>query len=418
MKLVAVLRDRAIRRLWSALTLSCIGAEFYAFAIVWLATDRLGYLASYLVALQAAIVLFATFTAGALTDGVSNRRMMVWSDFVRVAGTLLPFVWWLGFGDVPLTVLAVTIVLVSYFRPVFDPALQATIPAITRSPSLLQAINGLFDVVRRVARVIGPALAAFLFARVPVYAFFLLNAITFLISGLAILSLGTRLDTPVRPATHRRAGLIGKTARDFFAGWQAMRAEPTIHYHLLAYAICNGGWYVSLVVCVALRIHAAYPAHSSYFGYVIGIYGLFNVLSNLVFSEVPIKRPVLAMSLGRVLSGVALLAMAWATRLPGIMLFAAIASLGAPITQIPLATLMQTHFEPHQVVRVFRIRMFYEWLFLLLALLLAPSLLRLIGVDALMAAAALVYVVLGAVGLKLTRELPPRGAWPDEALEG
>ncbi|QDX29915.1 MFS transporter [Dickeya poaceiphila] len=406
MKLLAALKHRIINRLWGGLTLSCIGAEIYSFAVVWIATNRFGNKSGYLIALQSAVILIATLTSGAFTVGMTNKKMMLVSDLIRFFVTFLPFLSWYITHEVSTTLLIVVIIIVSYFRPVFDPALQAILPSISSDRQFLQSINGLFDVVRRIARIAGPALAAFMFTVMPVYNFFAVNALTYLLSALFILSVSRELNL-IEPATKintDRAGFIKKNIDAISGGFTALNQKFSLNYHLIAYAFCNGGWYVSLVVGLALKLHLSFPEKSEYFGYVLGIYGVFNVLSNLIFSELTVNKPVLAMSAGRLLSGAALLCLALSNSLPFIMLFAAIAALGAPVTQLPLATLMQTLFTKEDVVKVFRCRMFYEWLFLLLSLLAAPELIHLFSLNAVMIIAALSYLLLGIIGIFITSE--------------
>ncbi|WP_233968026.1 MFS transporter [Pectobacterium polaris] len=406
MKIFVALKNRIISRLWGGLTLSCIGAEIYSFAVVWIATDRFGSQSGYLVALQAAVILLATLTSGALTSGLTNMRVMLVSDFVRFFATLLPFISWQLMHEVPTALLIFVIVIVSFFRPVFDPALQAILPEVSSDRQLLNAVNGLFDVVRRIARIAGPAISALMFSVMTVYNFFAVNAFTYILSALFILSISRELRTIESSDSVRnnRTGFIRKNIDAIAGGFRALNRNFSLNYHLISYAFCNGGWYVSLVLGLALKLHLSFPDKSQYFGYVLGIYGVFNVLSNLVFSEMKVNRPVLAMSAGRVLSGVALLCMAFSNTLPFIMLFAGIAAIGAPVTQIPLATLMQTQFVKEDVVKVFRCRMFYEWLFLLVCLIAAPKLIHLFGLNMVMTLSSLLYLVLGLIGFLITRE--------------
>ncbi|MCC8380283.1 MFS transporter [Xenorhabdus sp. PB30.3] len=406
MKLYYALKNRIIFRLWAALTLSCIGAEVYSFAVVWIATDRFGNDSGYLIALQAGIILFATLTSGALTEGFYHRDIMILSDLARFIATLLPFISWQMTGGVPTWLLVFVIAVVSWFRPVFDPALQAILPAISTERSQLQTVNGLFDIVRRIARIAGPALAAMMFSVMSVYNFFSFNAVTYLISAVFIFSISSDLKRMEGTSTahSRTGGIIRRNTEAIFGGFLALNRQFSVNFHLIAYALCNAGWYVSLVVGLALKLHQQFPEKSEYFGYLLGVYGVFNVLSNLIFSEFTITRPVLAMSAGRLLSGLALLMMAMSDSILSIMIFSGIAALGAPVTQIPLATLMQTQFAKEDVVRVFRCRMFYEWFFLLLALLAAPALIHIISLYWVMLLSALCYIVLGCSGLILTRD--------------
>ncbi|MDX7988608.1 MFS transporter [Xenorhabdus sp. 12] len=407
MKILLTLKNKTISRLWSAMTLASIGAEIYAFAIVWIATERFGSQAGYLISLQAAVMIIAALTAGMITEGFSSKSMMLLSDLVRFIVTLLPFISWLLTGSLPTSLLIAAIVVTSYFRPVFDPAMMSVLPGISTDRSLLQATNGLFDIVRRIARVAGPTIAAYLFTKMPIYNFFAFNAATYLVSAIFILSVSRELNHihANQPRAIHHGSFISRNIAITKAGFKALNQKSAINYHLIAYAICNSGWYISLVVGLALKVRQDFPDKSEYFGYILGIYGLFNVLSNLVVSEVRISKPIRAMSIGRFLSGCALFCMAFSNSIGMMMLFAAIASIGAPITQIPLATLMQTHFQKQDIDKVFRCRLFYEQLFILLVLLIAPKLIEIFSLHAVMVGSSLPYIILGALGFFITREM-------------
>ena len=71
-------------------------------------------------------------------------------------------------------------------RMVFTPALQSTMPVLVRDRDALQAINGLFDATYRLARLIGPMLAAVLNSLLPVIHFLSVTALGFVLSGLAV----------------------------------------------------------------------------------------------------------------------------------------------------------------------------------------------------------------------------------------
>ena len=68
-------------------------------------------------------------------------------------------------------------------RMVFSPALQSTVPTLVRDRDAQQAINGLFDATYRLARLIGPMVAALLHIFLPVIHFLTATALGFLRLG-------------------------------------------------------------------------------------------------------------------------------------------------------------------------------------------------------------------------------------------
>ena len=87
---------------------------------------------------------------------------------------------------------------------VFSPALQSTIPTLVRDRDAQQAINGLFDATYRIARLVGPMVAALLHLFLPVIHFLTATALGFLVSGAAIRA--------ARDAAERRARRSGAHA--------------------------------------------------------------------------------------------------------------------------------------------------------------------------------------------------------------
>src|SRR4029453_9820078 len=71
-------------------------------------------------------------------------------------------------------------------RMVFSPALQSPIPTLARDRSAQQAINGLFDATYRIARLVGPMVAALLHLFLPVIHFLSVTALGFIVSGYAL----------------------------------------------------------------------------------------------------------------------------------------------------------------------------------------------------------------------------------------
>jgi hypothetical protein len=406
MRLVSALRVAPIRKLWSALVLSCVGDELFSFAVVWLTTAELGRLAGYILSLQAIVILISTLALGGIAEALSKRTAMVMADLARMVASLLPFAWWLFDSRAPVALIIAAVVLISVFRPVFDPPLQATLPILAPEPGTLKAVNSLFDATRRLSRTVGPPLAAVLSRLVSVYLLFLGNALSFLASALAVLAIA-KADPQISrsPASaHSRNGALKRNIAAIRAGVAALARRRALRFHLFAYTIVGGSWYAAMIVAVAYRVRIEHPNDPGAFGYVLGVYGAFNVLSNLLAGESRFDRPFLEMSVGRLVTGAGLVCMGLSHSIAMTMLFAALAATGAPVTQIPLATLLQTSVAPADVAPVFRVRLFFEWFFIFVALVLAPTALGLVGPSVTMVGAGCLYLAFAVVGFLIARD--------------
>ena len=114
----------------------------------------------------------------------------VGGDPVFVSRAAGAYIW-----DVSIALLIVSVMGIAALRMVFTPALQSTVPVLVPDRDAMQAINGLFDATWRLARLIGPALAAVLNAFLPVIHFLSVTAVGFILSGMAIWAVRDRLIT-------------------------------------------------------------------------------------------------------------------------------------------------------------------------------------------------------------------------------
>src|SRR6185503_10192227 len=138
---VGLLRDRAIRTLWAGQALSDAGSELYRLGAIWLAVGIAGADAAWLPIAQSTAMLAFAVGAGAVVDGLSARKVMIWADLIRAAVTavLVAAAFTIGLS-LPLLIGAG--VVLSGVQAVFDPALQAVVPRLMPDPHRLRALNG------------------------------------------------------------------------------------------------------------------------------------------------------------------------------------------------------------------------------------------------------------------------------------
>jgi hypothetical protein len=253
-------------------------------------------------------------------------------------------------------------------RMVFTPALQSAVPVLVPNRDAMQAINGLFDATWRLARLIGPMLAAVLNSLLPVIHFLSVTALGFVLSGLAIWAVRDRLVDSAHQPQRGRGGLHGVWDA-LLDGARLMRREPTIGTLLLVNALANGPWSVALQLCIALMVKQHDPRLFDFeglaaLGLIIGVGGAGDVAGNLIAGSVRFRRPLSTMFLGYVAmgTGFALLAVAfWALpnpwMLPAAMLASLITGFGGPFFFIPMITRLQTSYRGAEIARVFRLRL-------------------------------------------------------------
>lgn len=217
---VDLFKDRGVRTLWAGQALSDAGSELYRLGAIWLAVSMAGADAAWLPIAQSAAMLAFALGAGAVVDGRSPRRVMIWADVMRalISAAVVVAAFTIGLS-LPLLIAAG--VLLAGLQAVFDPALQAVVPRLMPEPHRLRALNGLFDVTGRLAGIAGSAAGAAIASVAPTIHLLTANAASFLASAGSIAAAGHRLDGDTAevatPATLRQ-----RLAR----GWRAARATP------------------------------------------------------------------------------------------------------------------------------------------------------------------------------------------------
>lgn len=188
--LLAPLRHRSFRLLWTGASVSLVGDGMFLVALAWHVYDMsegVGGMAMAGVALAAPqLVLFPL--GGLLADRVDRRLVMLGSDIVRACCLVLLAV--LAWSDESsmLTLYAV-VGIYGAATGVFGPAFDAIIPELVPPDQLTQA-NALDQLVRPVGlRMVGPALGGGVIAVAGTGGAFALDAASFVISAMLLAAL-------------------------------------------------------------------------------------------------------------------------------------------------------------------------------------------------------------------------------------
>ena len=227
--MLRALRHRDFRLLWTGQAISLAGDGIYLVAIAWLVYDISNQPGAL------AIVGFAwtlpqvagLLLAGVLSDRFERRRLLILADLIRflAIGTIAA----LTYADV--TELWHLIVLVVFYglgQALFQPAFTAIVPEIVPREELLQA-NAMRELLEPLGmRFFGPALGGVLIAVFGVGTAFLIDALTFLASALAVIGIERR--PPLRAAT-------GSMWRDLGEGFAYVRAHAWLWGTLVGAAL-------------------------------------------------------------------------------------------------------------------------------------------------------------------------------------
>jgi MFS family permease len=414
------LKDRAVLIVWSGLCTSTIGEDLFRVASVWLAVEVAGNMVGLVTGVQYVAMLVAGLFGGVLFDRWRPDNAMIVSRTWSAVFALLPVVGYYFWG-VSIALLIVASVGLASLRMIFSPALQSTIPTLVPDRGAQQAINGLFDATYRIARLLGPMVAALLHLFLPVIHFLTVTALGFLVSGWALKVARHRLvGAEIEPAQVK--GGWGGAWEALTAGFRLMRREPTIGTILIVNAILNGPWMVALSLAIALIVTEYRPTFLGFgdlaaYALVMGAYGSGDVTGNIIAGSMRFHRPLSTMFMGYVAmgSGFSLLALAvWTLPadglLPAMMVGALMAGLGGPFFFVPMITRMQTVFHGHDIARVFRLRLVVMAAAMLAASLVATWCFEVMGAVATQLACGLMILAVGAAGFTICRRIENRPA--------
>jgi MFS family permease len=227
--MLRALRHRDFRLLWTGQAISLAGDGIYLVAIAWLVYDisnKPGALAivgfAWTLPQVAGLLL-----AGVLSDRFERRRLLVIADLVRFAaiGTIAA----LAYADVAeLWHLVLLVVAYGFGQALFQPAFTAIVPEVVPREELLQA-NAMRELLEPLGmRFFGPAIGGALIAVFGVGTAFLIDALTFVASAVAVMGIRAR------PAPRAERGSMW---RDLGEGFAYVRAHAWLWGTLVGAAL-------------------------------------------------------------------------------------------------------------------------------------------------------------------------------------
>ncbi len=397
MTFLKVLRLRHIAFLWLSQVLSAMGDYFYQIAVMWIAVKSVGSGAGIVAAAEAGSMLLFGLLGGVYADRWNRRSVMITVDIIR-AGAVATLPLLAHFGVLQFWHLVVVATIIGSLESLFDPALQASLPALAGDTQTLQATNGLMDTTRRLARVLGPSMAGILAALMPLPQFFTLDAISFGISATAVFSLSRSFAWKPLQNQRQQAGIKG-VLKEIVGAMQLVRAHPPLAWALPTNGFINMLWSIGFIVGVPLFADRVLVGNVGAYGLIIGAYGVGNIVSNLVIGSIRVRHRVAMIFVGKIVLGVGFLLLATARTLPVAMLGSAMAALGGPMGDIMTMTMLQTGLPVNQLGKVYSLRMVMASVGGSLGLLLAVPLFARLSIPISIAICAFLMIATGIAGL-------------------
>ena len=244
------------------------------------------------------ILLFSIF-GGILADRLTKRSILMFTQSVQcVLALTLGIVVWRGHARY--WTVAIVAVMWGVMSAIDQPARQSFIIELVGRQHLTSAV-GLNSASFNTARIIGPAVAGILIARVGLFLAFILNALAF------IVSIGALTRVPARPPA-RRAGTM-PILEEIAEGVAYAARTPTVRFLLglqvtVSFCVFNFSVYVPLLASRVLGLG------SEGFGFLMTSLGVGAVAAGLSLGTIGSREPpatMIAASLGVACSGLLVL---------------------------------------------------------------------------------------------------------------
>lgn len=200
------LRSRDFRLFFTGQAVSLIGSQAFMVALGWRTYTLTGSVGSLglVLAAQGAAIAATLLAGGVLADRYDRRRIMVACDLARFVaiGVLAGLD---ASGHLSLAVLMACAAVAGAGEGLFIPAFGGIVPLVVES-RVLPSANALVGVARQGATLVGPGIAAALYAPFGSATVFSLDALSFLFAALLLLRASPR-RLPAPPRTSARSEL-------------------------------------------------------------------------------------------------------------------------------------------------------------------------------------------------------------------
>lgn len=332
-QLLQCLENRVFARLYFAQTINLIGDALTWVGLALLAFELAGKNAGIILsgALTLRVTAFVLLSplAGAIADRSERKRIMVITHLARMLiVSLLPFVsqvW-----QIYALVLALNV-----FYAFFTPTYTATIPLVTGKADYPQAI-ALSSATFQLLGVLGPGLAGGVAAFIGARQVFFLDALTFFLATILILTLPGQLRVEQNQQAKRT---VSKTLQDIKEGTTRLFSDAPIRYALfmqLAASVTGAQILVNTVGYVQGTLNLGKVEY----GWVMAAFGIGATIASVAFGNFNqrLKRTTF-IAIGAVLINAALLPASAATLLI-LMVLWIIAGAGQSLVNLPTQTLI------------------------------------------------------------------------------
>ncbi len=390
---------RPFQLLITSLAVSSCGDWLYNVALLALVFERTGSATWVSLTTAARVIPIVALgpIGGVLADRYDRRRLMIAADLIRALMMIALAV--VAATGMPIVLAPVLAAAATGAGAVYPPCTAACTARFVPADELQQA-NALRSGIGVAAVVVGPALGALVMVVAGPATAILLNAGTFLISGLAIGAIGA--SEKFQPAARNAEAKMPSVLAEIATGARALRGAPTAIRLVAADVLCSAMYGVLTVTL--LLIARKVGAGASGYGLLLGGFGVGGVIGAAVTARVdaPARwRRTLTVAL--LLVGIPLAALGVVPTLAGAVALAMLGGGGMIVGEVLAETALPRMLDDEVLARAYGLVFPISIAGIVVGSLIAGPLVSLLGVTGTMVVAG--AAVLAVAALLLSRPL-------------
>ncbi len=234
---VNIFKDKNFLLYFLGMLVTQIGNQIYSFGISWyiLRLTQSSLQAGTYLAFTAVLSLILSNFGAAIVDRLDKVKIMYYTDFIR--GILMLCASYVIYMYDDQTVILLTLYAAGFFivlfGSLFDPATQTLVKYMVPEHKLQQA-NSYLGIKNQLQSIIGMALAGFIYAFVGVFGIFIINGVSYIVSGITELFIRVKSKEEVEGKI-----TFDQICIDIVEGWKYIYNKKVIFRMMLISVFLN-----------------------------------------------------------------------------------------------------------------------------------------------------------------------------------
>lgn len=278
----SVFLNRNFMLLFSGKTISLLWDQIYTFALSWYILDitQSSFQMSLFFVINCAISALISPFGGIIADRFNRKGVLVWMDVIRGIIVLITTLL-LSQQLIQIWMLYTSAVILAFCGAIFSPTASAIIPNIVEERQLIQATS-LDQSLWSFCSMVGLLVSGFLYNWIGLGAIFLLNAVSYFISGVLESCLNLSRKIPNSLSNHLAIGMeIRMAFREMKEGYQYVKNNKLVFdlvqlnalFHLVVFPLIMVFFpYIFNVILFASPIQLSITQSAGWLGVILGAF--------------------------------------------------------------------------------------------------------------------------------------------------